>query len=364
MRKRLKSESMSANRKIVLGVTTFNRKSILKASVASLLASGLDDDCEIRVYDDASTEYSIEDLKKILPTAVYIHVQKKNIGADANIRYMYKDFHAIYGPGDIFINCDSDLLYAPGWLKVVVDNLEKAKGILSAFNAITHPTIGLDGIMAEKLVMGSAGTAFFWNTIDFFLRGITDESVGGFDVQWNKYLRSAGFKLYCLQCSVVQHIGFEGFNSSGSSFDYGRGFNIGTLANGQTINNVIEWTAEMKMSANRRFWYALFPFANVRRGAKVVLYGAGNVAQDYIAQIGCEHYCNIVAVVDRKPGKLFSGGFVVQPVESLLELDFDQIVLSVREEATAKSIMNDLRKLDGRLVERAIFAGANNIIRL
>lgn len=355
---------MNNKRKIVLGVTTFNRKELLKASMTSLLASGLTDNCEIRVYDDASTEYSETDLRKMLPEAVAIHVQKNNVGSDANIRYMYQDFHANYGSGDIFINCDSDLLYAPGWLEIIEKNLHNAKGILSAFNAITHLTIGCEGLMVEKIDLGSAGTAFYWETIDLLMQGIKDETVGGFDVQWSKYLRAMGFKLYCLRDSLVQHIGFEGFNSHGNSFDYGCGFRIGTLSNGQAINDAIEKNVESRMSATRRFWYALFPFAKVRKGAKVVLYGAGNVAQDYMAQINCEHYCDVVAVIDRNPGQQFAGKFIVQPKESLLNLKFDQIVLSVREEYTAKSIIHDLTSLNEALVEKAIFAGAGSIIRL
>ena len=44
--------------------------------------------------------------------------------------------------------------------------------------------------------------------------------------------------------------------------------------------------------------YYLFPFGEVKRGSRIVLYGTGVVGKDYIKQIYKTNYCNIVYAVD------------------------------------------------------------------
>lgn len=40
----------------------------------------------------------------------------------------------------------------------------------------------------------------------------------------------------------------------------------------------------------------LFPYEKVERGARVAIYGAGMVAEDYVSQINANHYCEIVFI--------------------------------------------------------------------
>jgi len=47
-------------------------------------------DCNIYVYDDCSTEFDISFLESVFPTATIIR-HDKNIRADANLKFMYKD---------------------------------------------------------------------------------------------------------------------------------------------------------------------------------------------------------------------------------------------------------------------------------
>ena len=350
---------------IVLGVTTYNRKEILQKSLNSLRQSGLDERCVIKIYDDSSNDMDKADLCSLVPEAESIYVQPHNLGSDANIRYMYADFVNCYSENDVFFNADSDLIYTPGWIDISLSKFESTDGVLSIFNAPSHRVLTSKGDMIIKEDVGSAGTLFSWEVLNDLLPKIPQNDLGGFDYQWSRKVRQCGMRLFCLKKSLVQHIGIDGYNSDLARFDYGLGFKVGTVQNGQIINDVLAQAVQNQRNGTRRFWYALFPFDKVPKGARVVLYGAGEVARDYLAQLKKQRYCDVVAIVDgKKAGEVFDAGMSVMPREKLLSLAYDCIVLSVREPATARSINADLAGLDSSLPEKTIYAGADSILRI
>ncbi len=357
--------------KIVLGITTYNRSSILEKSIISLRNSNLPDNCVIRVYDDYSKEFSADDLKKLIPEVALINVQKSNVGSDCNIWTMYNNFVKTYQSGDILINCDSDLIYSENWIQNALPLFDKTDGVMSVFNSPTHGIEGSDqGELIEKKDIGSAGTVFSWEVLNKIIEKFNEPFHGSFDYAWCRYLRENGIRILCTKKSLVQHIGIVGYNSDLSKFDYGMEFDVSTLKNGQVINDILEDISKNQVDIKRRFWYALFPFERVKSGEKIVIYGAGDVARDYLQQVYLNGYCNVVAVIDgKRAGTTIVVSdeckIVAKSPDFLKETDlYDKIVLGVREAETARSIKKDISNLNKGLIDKVVFAGEGRVLHL
>ena len=224
---------------ITIGVSTYNRMDLLKIMAESLYASNPPPSCNIRIYDDCSTEYGINELKEIFPTAASIKRNEHNIKADKNMYQMYTDF--LTSADDYFLNADSDLIFYSDWLNSALTLIRETAGILSLFNAVGHPA---DKIVNEKLCtkkyIGAAGTLFTRTRLEELMEQFPDiDQVNGFDWQWSEYFCKKNIPIYCVNNSLIQHIGYTGQNSK-AFFDFGRNFTIASVSQGQIINDVFE----------------------------------------------------------------------------------------------------------------------------
>jgi len=101
--------------------------------------------------------------------------------------------------------------------------------------------------------------------------------------------------------------------------------------------------------------YCMFPFDKVPKGSKIVIYGAGNVGQQFISQVITLSYCDILYVVDRNYEEINSVSSI--PVLSPKELqkgNYDYIVISVTSKFH-NSMKSDLNEL-GISPEKCIFS--------
>jgi hypothetical protein len=205
----------------------------------SLYASHPPLSCNIRVYDDCSTEYGIDELKALFPSAVSIKRNEHNLKSDKNIYQMYKDF--LLSQDDYFFNADSDLIFYPDWLNSALELIKETDGILSLFNSVVHP---VDKIVNEtwcmKKYVGSAGVLFTRERMLELMEEFSDiGEVKGFDWQWSEYFYNKNIPIYCVNNSLIQHIGYAGQNSK-AFFDFGRNFTLVSVLQGQIINDVFE----------------------------------------------------------------------------------------------------------------------------
>jgi glycosyltransferase involved in cell wall biosynthesis len=225
---------------ITIGIPTYNRKDILKVMAASLYNSALDIPHNIRVYDDCSTEYGYSELKEIFPSAVSIKRNAVNLKADKNMYQMYADF--LLTGDDYFFNADSDIIFNRQWLNVAIDLLKKTEGILSIFNANSHSVCKvIDKDLCIKEAVGAAGTLFARERLAELLNNFNSlESAGkNFDWKWSEYFRKRNIPIYCVNNSLVQHIGYEGQNAN-VYFDVGRNYKVESVEDGQVINDIFE----------------------------------------------------------------------------------------------------------------------------
>ncbi len=88
----------------------------------------------------------------------------------------------------------------------------------------------------------------------------------------------------------------------------------------------------------------LFPYHLFHPHERVVLYGAGSVGREFYAQASRMGYVDIVGLVDRKASEM-KGGLRVQPVRELLNMEYDSILIAVRDRAVADGIMHTLEDM-------------------
>jgi hypothetical protein len=212
---------------------------LVKIMAESLYASSPLNSCNIRVYDDCSTEYGMDDLKKIFPTAASIKRNAHNIKADKNMYQIFADF--LTSANDYFFIADSDLIFCHDWLSIALPLMRETNGILSLFNSVAHP---VEKIVNEDLCIkkhiGAAGTLFTRNRVEELMEQFPNiDRVKGFDWQWSEYFCDKNIPIYCVNDSLIQHIGYTGQNVS-AFFDYGRNFSLDSVLQGQVINDVFE----------------------------------------------------------------------------------------------------------------------------
>jgi hypothetical protein len=224
---------MTEKNKITLAVATYNRRPILEKMVKSLYLSDIGDNVNIRIYDDASTDYDENFLRKTFPDSKTIIRNPVNLGPGKNMHMIFTDFIA-HGD-EILVLTDSDLIFNREWLAVVERIIDLTDGVMSLYNSILH-TDTLDRFqignvnMLNKKSVGGAGAVFKKNIINKILNELPPSNT--YDWDWSGYLVSSNIRLMVTERSYVQHIGIIGFNNgnyfggehSGSLCDYGINF--------------------------------------------------------------------------------------------------------------------------------------------
>lgn len=246
---------MTDSPKITIGITTYNRKAMLERMARSLHESDLSRaTCHIRVYDDCSSEYGYDFLKKLFPDAVSITINETNKRSDQNIFSMYKDFLAT---GDeYFFNADSDLIFNKEWLNFILDNFDKTDGILSVFNTVNHKEKKKDAdpLFIQKVDIGSAGTFFSRERMEQIVSSVQETDSLHLDWDYSARFTSMGIRILCSKDSYVQHIGLAGQNSVSSMADFGEGFVVDSITNGQILNDVLLEITKERYEENMAFF--------------------------------------------------------------------------------------------------------------
>ncbi len=222
---------------ITIGVTTYNRPGYVKKMRQSLYASRGLDRCHIRVYDDCSNEFTIEDLRILFPDAKEIVRRERNLGSDQNIRQMFVDF--LQTGDDLLVAADSDLLFRPDWIDFVLENFKYTDGMLGLYNSLLHLSSGKEVVInanefIEKKHTGSAGVVMSKEIVREIVENIPP--MAGYDWAWSKYLRKSGKRLLVSKRSYVQHIGLRGYNCDGfKTTEFGLYFYPGNQINEQFL---------------------------------------------------------------------------------------------------------------------------------
>lgn len=211
--------------KITIGITTFNRLDYVKKLCLSLRHSIGLGQCSIRIYDDCSDEYSVDEIAKEFPFISEFRRREHNLGSDFNIQQMYLDF--LETGDDVLVNCDSDMIFHSDWINKIRELLPLTDGVLSCYNSALHTPVELLTVNNEMIVkkdtIGSAGTAFTRDIVKCIVNNVKPSYK--YDWDWSRYLSTIGVRLLVTERSYIQHIGIVGQNCDAAEIiDFGLNF--------------------------------------------------------------------------------------------------------------------------------------------
>ena len=83
-----------------------------------------------------------------------------------------------------------------------------------------------------------------------------------------------------------------------------------------------------------------FPFSQVKKNSRIVLWGAGAVGKSFMQQIKYSNYCYLVAWVDSNT----QNDVILNP-SAMLNYAFDYVVIAVKDENMVKEIKAELKKM-------------------
>lgn len=207
---------------MMITIPVFNRLELLRRLLRTLADTRGIDRSRVVIFNDASTEFSADDLKAEIPNGFVLLSRPENSGrADFAVNQIFLEF--LRGQSEYLLILDSDLLVSSDCLEFVRDVIQETDGVLSLFNTKPHPVSEetSDERVVLKTSIGFAGSV--WS------RAIVEDIIGNVPAseRWDwdicAYLRGR-IRISCARNSKVQHIGFLGQNSSDGSFDYGSGF--------------------------------------------------------------------------------------------------------------------------------------------
>lgn len=84
-----------------------------------------------------------------------------------------------------------------------------------------------------------------------------------------------------------------------------------------------------ELSMRNRGW--VFPYDNVPKGSRIIIYGAGTVGRDYYSQVSKTGYCKIAAWVDRAYDRLDCNENCIESPEIIKYTDYDYIVIAIKD---------------------------------
>ncbi len=86
----------------------------------------------------------------------------------------------------------------------------------------------------------------------------------------------------------------------------------------------------------------IFPFAEVEKNSRIVLYGASEMGYDFYRQIVTTGYCTIALWVDRQYEWWQHLDLPVSKPDDILNVDYDMIILTAEKQSVAQSMCDDL----------------------
>lgn len=93
------------------------------------------------------------------------------------------------------------------------------------------------------------------------------------------------------------------------------------------------------------YYNHLFPYHLFHRGARVALYGAGNIGKQFYRQALQDDYVKIVGIVDKNATKIQSADIPVQPIDELRNMSFDYVLLTMNRPPVMESGKKDILAL-------------------
>eukprot|EP00397_Hematodinium_sp_SG-2012_P038245 GEMP01041573.1.p1 GENE.GEMP01041573.1~~GEMP01041573.1.p1 ORF type:complete len:340 (+),score=36.93 GEMP01041573.1:101-1120(+) len=217
--------SYGGESRIFIAVPTHDRIGYVQFTSAVLASSERVNASNVFVFDDCSTQYSVEDLQRMYGAESHIiRIQPCLEDAFKSSRYLYEYFVHNSAQYDIICVLDSDLVVLPSWEATFNAFLPNTDGVLSLYNSgdPRHESYNCAFGLCEKPSVGNAGVCMRKNVVESMLRGNQDYA---FDWGFSHYFERNKIRMMVIEHSVVTHIGVWGQNSRGNITELAVGFN-------------------------------------------------------------------------------------------------------------------------------------------
>lgn len=88
--------------------------------------------------------------------------------------------------------------------------------------------------------------------------------------------------------------------------------------------------------------FFLFPYERIPANSNVVLYGAGMVGKSYYRQLKNNHFCNLVAWVDRAFENISSELYCIENPAKIKEIEFDYLLIALVNYGAIDAIVDEI----------------------
>ena len=109
------------------------------------------------------------------------------------------------------------------------------------------------------------------------------------------------------------------------------------------------------------FFQLPYKLLSEKKAQEIVLYGAGKVGQDYYQSLKNIQYVKVVGWVDKQYDKYKNQEFPVIPVEELINMKYDYILVAIESEELARIISENLVSM-GVMADCILWQAPENII--
>lgn len=86
----------------------------------------------------------------------------------------------------------------------------------------------------------------------------------------------------------------------------------------------------------------LFPFAQVNKGSRIVIYGASDIGYDYYRQVMSSGYAKVAGWLDQNYEMYRMLDLPVDPPDKIRELEFDAVIVAILSESTFGAVKSYL----------------------
>lgn len=104
----------------------------------------------------------------------------------------------------------------------------------------------------------------------------------------------------------------------------------------------------------------LFPYPDVKRGSRIVIYGAGTYGQRLYRYLTRANFCGVAAMADRNYGELQRQGLPVISPEEIGNYEYDSIVIAISFAKTRDMVLKELK---GKYPKSQVYAIDEELIK-
>ena len=90
----------------------------------------------------------------------------------------------------------------------------------------------------------------------------------------------------------------------------------------------------------------LYPFSRVKKGSKIIVYGAGSIGKNIVSFLNNSSDFDMVAWVDSKVGATLFEKWEIWSVEEIKNISFDYIILATNRTMYIREMRENLKNME------------------